>query len=287
MLSAFWSAVMLTLSKWSMYELDPVSLVALIMLFGAAAIAVWISLTRGWRCMATLRGVGWKWTLGLTALFFFVMYASFLGLKLMDPTIMAFLSRTETLIAIALGVWLFGERFTRLEAVGGAFVILGILALRYTGGISIERGFWIVLAASVGFGVAEVIAKKTVTIVDPLAFSLVRNFLLGAGFMAAGAARPGGLILPEERLGWLAIVGVAISGPFLGRVHYLKALQKIHISKTALVSQSQPIWVGVLASTILRTIPSQREWLGGAVVLAGCILLITGRGRRTGRTRQG
>jgi drug/metabolite transporter (DMT)-like permease len=271
--------MMLTLSKWSMYELDPVSLVAFIMLFGAAAVAAWISITRGWACMRTLSGIGLRWTLGLTALFFFVMYGSFVGLQLLDPTVMAFLSRTETLVAIALGVWLFGERFTRLEITGGAFVILGILVLRYSGGIAIERGFWIVLAASVGFGVAEVIAKKTVTIVDPLAFSLVRNALLGAGFMAAGALRPEGLSIPGGTVGWLALAGIAISGPFLGRVHYLKALQRIHISKTALISQSQPIWVALLAFTVLRTVPAEREWLGGAVLLAGCVLLVVGRGR--------
>jgi drug/metabolite transporter (DMT)-like permease len=284
-LSAFWSAVMLTLSKWSMYELDPVSLVALIMLFGAAAVGVWISITRGWACMATLRGVGWKWTLGLTAFFFFVMYGTFVGLQLLDPTIVAFLSRVETLVAIALGVWLFGERFTRVEIVGATFVILGILALRYSGGIAIERGFWIVLAASVGFGVAEVIAKKTVTIVDPLAFSFVRNLLLGAGFMAAAAVRSRGMMFPGETLGWLVIAAIAISGPFLGRVHYLKALQRIHISKTALISQSQPIWVALLAFIVLRTVPAEREWLGGAIVLLGCVLLVMGRGRTEGRSR--
>ncbi len=269
---------MITLSKWSLFELDPASLGALVMSVGAASVALWLTIARRWKCAVTLRGAGWKWTLGLSALFFVVMLASFEAIRLLDPTVVAFVSRTETLVAIVLGVWLFGERFTKPEMVGAAFVVLGIVVLRY-GGVSVERGFWIILAASIGFGIAEAIAKKTVTIVDPLAFSLVRNMILGVAFAAFGLIWSGGIATPTSTLGWLAIVAIGISGPFLGRVHFLKALQKITISKTSLVTQSQPIWVALLAFAVLRTVPSERQWLGGAIVLAGCVLLIIGRSR--------
>lgn len=278
-LSAFWSAVMITLSKWSMAELDPISLAALIMIFAAAAIAVWLSFTGGWKCLATLKGDGWKWTVGLSALFFFVIYGTFVAINLMDPTIVAFVSRTETLVTILLGVWIFGERFNRLEGIGAIFVVLGVVGLRYVGGVAVERGFWIILASSVGFGIAEAIAKKTVTIVDPIAFSLARTVILGAAFTVVALVNDDGLILPSQSLGWLAIIAIAISGPFLGRVHFLKALQKIHISKISIVTQSQPIFVALLALVILQTIPTQREWLGGAAILVGCAMLVLGRER--------
>jgi drug/metabolite transporter (DMT)-like permease len=248
---------MITLSKWSMAELDPISLAALIMTFGAAAIAVWLSFTGDWKCLATLKGDGWKWTVG-------------------------------TLIAILLGVWIFGERFNRLEGIGAIFVVLGVVGLRCVGGIEVERGFWIILAASVGFGIAEAIAKKTVTIVDPIAFSLARTVILGAAFTVVALVKDDGLILPSQSLGWLAIMAIAISGPFLGRVHFLKALQKKHISKISIVTQSQPIFVALLAFIILQTIPTQREWLGGAAILVGCAMLVLGRERprRRGNGRE-
>jgi len=63
----------------------------------------------------------------------------------------------------------------------------------------------------------------------------------------------------------------------LGRVHYLKALKLIHISKTALVNQAQPVWVAVLALIFLQTMPSEKEWVGGIAVIAGSTLLILGR----------
>jgi drug/metabolite transporter (DMT)-like permease len=278
-LSAFWSAVMIVVSKWVMTDIDPISLAALIMFIGAVAVAAWMAARRGWACLSTLRGQGWKWSLGLSALFFFVIISSLYAIRMMDPTVVAFVSRVETLVAILLGVWFFGERFTRREAIGAAFVVIGVVALRYAGGIAIERGFWIILFASIGFGIAEALAKKTVSIVDPFAFALVRNIVLGIACFAVAMARPSGLSLPQDGLGWLAVAGIGVSGPFLGRVHFLKALQMIHISKTALVNQALPIWVALLSFFLLNTVPSQREWLGGAAVILGCVLLILGRGR--------
>lgn len=285
-LSAFWSAVMIVVSKWVMMDIDPVSLAALIMTIGAAAIAVWMTARRGWACLATLHGAGWKWTCGLSAFFFFVILGTFVALQMMDPTVVAFVSRTETLVAILLGAWFFGERFKRVEAMGAAFVLVGVIAIRYSGGIAIERGFWIILTASIGFGIAEALAKKTVTIVDPFAFSLVRNAILGAAFLALAFSRTTGFHPPSDAMGWIAVAGIGVSGPFLGRVHFLKALQMIHISKTALVNQALPIWVALLSYFILRTVPSQREWLGGIAVLLGCLLLVLGRSRPAGMARR-
>ena len=63
---------MIVVSKWVMTDIDPISLAALIMSIGAVAVAAWMAARRGWACLSTLRGQGWKWSLGLSALFFFV-----------------------------------------------------------------------------------------------------------------------------------------------------------------------------------------------------------------------
>ena len=40
------------------------------------------------------------------------------ALATMDPAVASFFDRSETLFAVLLGLWLFGERFTRLEVAG-------------------------------------------------------------------------------------------------------------------------------------------------------------------------
>jgi drug/metabolite transporter (DMT)-like permease len=276
-MAAFWSAVQIAVSKWILTEIDPLSLLALDMSIAAIALVIWLWASQPRRRLATLRGPGWKWTAALSVLFFFTLLGSFMAIELLDPTVVSFVSRVETLVAVILGVTFFRERFTRIEVIGGALVVVGIAAIRYSGGISIERGFWFILVASIGFGIAEVLAKKAVTIVDTLAFTGLRNALLAIAFLAVAGARPGGIATPDRPLMWLGIAVVAFSGPVLARVHFLKALQMIHVSKTVLINQSQPIWVALLAFALLRQIPTQREWLGGALVLAGCVILIAGR----------
>ena len=276
-LAAFWTAVQIAVAKWVLAETDPISLLSLSMTIAAVVLMIWLVFPQRRRRLNTLRGAGWKWTAGLSVLFFFTLLGAFTAIRLLDPTVVSFVSRVETLIAVFLGVVFFRERFTRLEVAGSALVVVGVVAIRYSGGISVERGFWLILAASAGFGVAEVLAKKAVSVVDPLAFAAGRNLFLGIAFLALAGLRSGGPDLPDDPLMWLAITATAISGPVLGRIHFLKALQMIHISKTVLVNQSQPIWVALVAFTIMRQVPSQREWLGGAIVLAGCMMLIAGR----------
>jgi drug/metabolite transporter (DMT)-like permease len=277
--------VQIAVSKWVLKEIDPVSLLALCMSIAAVVLMIWLGVSSNRRRLETLRGPGWKWTAGLSVLFFFLLLGAFIAIQLMDPTVVSFVSRVETLVAVILGVVFFRERFTKLEWAGGLLVILGVVAIRYSGGIAVERGFWLILFASAGFGVAEVLAKKAVTIVDPLAFTCGRNILLGIAFLSVAGLRPSGLAIPSDPVIWLGIVAAALSGPVLARVHFLKALQMIQISTTVLVNQSQPIWVALVAFTLLRQIPSEREWLGGAIVLAGCIMLIRGRKGNLEKTR--
>jgi len=279
LLAAFWSAVYIAMAKWVLAEIDPISLLALNLPIAAVVLMFWLGTPSSRRRLAGLKGPGWKWTAGLSVLFFFTLLGTFTAIDLMDPTVVSFISRFETLVAVFLGVVFFRERFTKFEGAGSALVVIGVIAIRYSGGISVERGFWLILLASAGFGVAEVLAKKAVSIVDPLAFAGGRNLLLATAFLAVAVLRPSGLDVPRDPLVWLGITATAISGPVLGRIHFLKALQMIHISKTVLVNQSQPIWVALVAFGIMRQIPSQREWLGGLLVLAGCAILIAGRQR--------
>jgi drug/metabolite transporter (DMT)-like permease len=54
----------------------------------------------------------------------------------------------------------------------------------------------------------------------------------------------------------------------------MKSLSFMPVSKTALILQFQPIWVAVMAGILIDTIPSPKEWLGGGLIIGGCILLV-------------
>jgi drug/metabolite transporter (DMT)-like permease len=60
----------------------------------------------------------------------------------------------------------------------------------------------------------------------------------------------------------------------MGRILYMKSLMYLPVSKVAVINQFQPVWVALLASIFLHTLPSLREWIGGILIITGCMLLV-------------
>lgn len=66
-------------------------------------------------------------------------------------------------------------------------------------------------------------------------------------------------------------------GPILTRPIYLAALKHIEVSKVALINQSQPVFVAIMALVALNQTPAPREIIGGLFVIGGCLVIILGR----------
>jgi drug/metabolite transporter (DMT)-like permease len=60
----------------------------------------------------------------------------------------------------------------------------------------------------------------------------------------------------------------------------MAALQKLELSKVAIISQTQPIYVVIISALILLQMPSFREIIGGLFLTAGCLIMILGRSRK-------
>ncbi len=65
------------------------------------------------------------------------------------------------------------------------------------------------------------------------------------------------------RRGFPLIMIAALVGPFLARTLYMYALRHLAVSRAALISQSQPLFVAIYSSILLHALPSRREWMGG------------------------
>ncbi len=198
------------------------------------------------------------------------------AVKIIDPTVASFLNRFEVLVAVLLGIWLFKERFKPIEAIGALGVFAGLLIIRYRADIELSHGIALVLGASFLFGISEVIAKRIVRDVEPGLFALLRNthiliFLIILTFMRGNYhySQLGGYFYLAPLAGLL--------GPGLGRPLYLHALKYLELSKVATVNQIQPIPVAILAFFSLGMIPTLKEWIGGLVIISGCIIMIRGR----------
>ena len=102
-------------------------------------------------------------------------------------------------------------------------------------------------------------------------------FLLAAGWralMGESGFTDGFLDLEGIRRGVVLIALAALVGPVLARTLYMYALRHIDVSRAALVNQTQPLFVALFSAIALSTLPTRREWVGGILIVAGCLMLV-------------
>lgn len=277
-LCAICSAAMITLIKWVGEGVPTLTLLFLSQ--GVAGIVLSVILFTGGRERRLLRvkWSAWAQLAGVACLYFFAYWTIFAAIKLLDPTVASFLGRTEVLVTILFAVTFLGERFNLMEGTGALLVFAGVVTIRYVGGVEISRGFILCLVAAFLWGLTEGLAKVVVRSVTPLVFTWGRAVMLLPAFYLTAAFSQEGIMLPKGAALWTGIVALSVIGPVMGRYLYMKSLTLIPVSKTALINQLQPVWVAVLAGILLKTLPSPREWIGGGLIIMGCVLLVRKRG---------
>ncbi len=283
-LSAMMASVLIVSGKWTLHTISPLALSALVFTIGAIVLGLAMLPRKRWRRISAIDARGWRWTIAFSVLAFVAIWTYWIGLKMMDPTLASFLNRFETLVTISLGIVILGERFTKGEGLGTFLMLGGIVLMKFTFRAEYSAGFWVVLFAALCFGTAEFIAKIAVRYVDPLTLSFLRNVITSVLFWIAVAFT--GTSFEGAGSVWWAILIVAFAGPILTRPIYLYALKHIEVSKAALINQSQPVFVAILALVALSQTPAPREIMGGLFVIGGCLLIIVSRRKVGSRNSQ-
>jgi len=208
---------------------------------------------------------------GVSTVFFFS------AIQLIDPAVASFFDRSETVFAILLGLWLFGERFTRLELTGMVVLFAGVVFLTYAGGQVVALGAVLVFAANLLYALGLALVKSRLGEMDTGALTGLRA-LFGLPILIAYAGVTGGWTVPAG----YQIAGIFIGaflGPFIGHMLYYRSLHYINLSRASLLHSSQPLFVAFFGLLVFGALPDVRQWFGGALVLAGVYLLLSGRSR--------
>jgi O-acetylserine/cysteine efflux transporter len=273
--SAMMASILIVSGKFTLYAISPLALSALVFPMGAIVLGLAMLPRKRWKRIQAMDARAWWWTVAFSVLAFVAIWTYWIGLSMMDPTLASFVNRSETLVTISLGIVILGERFTRREGLGTFLVLTGVVVMKLTFRAEYSAGFWVVLFSAVCFGTAEFIAKIAVRYVDPLTLSFLRNvissvlFLIAVAFVGTSFEGAGSV--------WWAILIIAFAGPILTRPIYLFALKYLEVSKVALINQSQPVFVAILALVVLSQTPAPREIIGGLFVIGGCLLIIVSR----------
>lgn len=262
-------------SKWALNSLDQATFST--WWYGATIVVAilyqWVRRRPGLRASFPVHGYWPVVALGLISGFSTVFFFS--AIKLIDPAVASFFDRSETVFAVLIGLWLFGERFMRIELVGMATLLAGVVALTYAGGRVVAQGAMLVFAANLLYALGLALVKSRLQAMDTGALTGLRA-LFGLPVLIGYALIAGGWHVPTPT----QIVGIfvgAFLGPFLGHMLYYRSLRYIDLSKASLLHASQPLFVSFFGLLVFGTLPDPRQWFGGALVLLGVYLLLAGR----------
>lgn len=266
--------------------LDPLSFS--ISQFGIASLFsfAWLAAERRLGELTRLTPGQWTFLVVISVLFLSAIYSMWIALAVIPATSASLLNRLEVPVTVLLGMALFGDRFTKREATGAGITLLGVVVLRYDAPPSFNAGFWMMMLSSTLFGVSEILVKTRVHAIPPKVFAFVRNFFVFALCLLAAVWR----VAMQDPPGWRSILdwdgvmrglpliaAAALVGPVVARTAYMYTLRHLDISRAALIQQAQPVFVAVFSALLLRALPSRREWVGGILIILGCLFLVQWR----------
>ncbi len=281
--SSLGSGLATVVGKWNMEFISPLLMNSVMFTVATVMVTSVLLPLRGTSGLFSLSRQGWKWLGLFTASSWLAVWTFWAGVQRMDPSLAAFLNRSEVPIAIGLGIIFLKERLTRLEILGMILSLTGIVVMRLTLRIEYTSGFWLVLLGSVFFGVTEFISKVAVRHVDPVALTYIRNGFMAVffwiAFISSGQSYEGLEVV------WPGVLAIGFLGPIMARMSYLLALKRISLSRVAVISQVQPVFVVLIALFVLGQLPTFREITGGIFLTGGCVLMIISRPASAGPRR--
>jgi drug/metabolite transporter (DMT)-like permease len=175
-------------------------------------------------------------------------------------------------VVVSLGAWmLFGERLQGLELLALPVVIVGLVSLVW-GEMEVRSvlSLGLGLASALFYSVYILASSRLLKGVDPFAATLY--ILLSAG------ATLGAWHLRASSFGlhwqvWAVLLGAALVSSLLAMGLFLAALQKLTNGEVSLLSTAEPVTGVILAALVLGERPLPLQWLGGALVVLGMLLV--------------
>ncbi len=217
----------------------------------------------------------WKPVVAIGVLNFISLFLWLYSLKLIGPSLTAFLARFGTIFTILMGVLFLKERFNKIELIGAIIMIGGAFVLSYNGGNFLILGVLLVLLLSLTFSLWQFLTKVYIKQINPIVMNHVRlmfTFIVIAVYV--GGSRS--LEIPSLNIFGIIALG-SIAGGVIGFILNYKAMELTDLSKISTIQSLEPFIVALYSFIILRTIPTGYQFLGGIIIVAGTLLLVMGR----------
>jgi drug/metabolite transporter (DMT)-like permease len=208
----------------------------------------------------------------LSIIFTIALYLFLISLKLIEPATVSFLSRFEVIVTVVLAYMILKERLRFIEIIGGMVAVVGVIILKYKTNLVISHAATLMVISAFFFAAAEIIIKKNIKRLGTMRFLFYRNFFMIFMMLVILLKQNKDIYLPGNWTLFMILLA-AILLPVLGRATYMESLKRINISRAALISTTTPLFTALFAFLILSSFPMPIEWLGGALIVAGVMVI--------------
>ena len=199
----------------------------------------------------------------------------FMAVKYVDPGTASLLSRAAILFGVGLGlVWL-RERLSRLEVIGAAIALAGVIAISLQPGDYLRWGALLVIVATLLYAVHSAMVKRYGGDIPFGEFMFFRVASV-AGVLVLLALAQGGLVWPTPLAwGWLGIA--ATVNVVISRGLYYLALRRLDMSLLTIILTLTPVVTWLWSIALFGGRPTRQEIAGGIATLVGVLIVTSSR----------
>lgn len=225
-------------------------------------------------------------SLGLSGIFCYNAFF-FTGLKYTGAANGSLIVAINPVLTSVLSAWWLKEQLRPLQVAGLLISLTGVGVIVTRGEMEVIRslafnhGDLLMLGAPLSWALYSILGKRALGTFSPLVATAYAA-LFGALFLIPAAAIEYGLSphpLAFSRLGWLAILQLALLGTVVGFVWWYQAVQRLGASRAAIFVNLVPLFGTLLAALLLGESLGWPQFWGGALVICGvwCGTFLAGR----------
>ena len=233
------------------------------------------------------RRIHWKvardhlWLFGTIGLLIAVSTAiQYEAVAFIDAGTASLLSQTTALFSLGFGLFWLHDRLTPLQIAGAGLALVGLFMTAFQPGDYLRLGALLVVSSSFMYALHAALSKRYAGAIGLTDFFFFRLFFT-TGVLIPIAASRGILAWPTPKA-WGLLLLVGTVDVALSRTLYYLALRRLTMSMHTIALTLSPIAAILWALLIFSTLPTVRQLLGGAAILAGVLIVTIGRSKTTG-----
>jgi O-acetylserine/cysteine efflux transporter len=189
-----------------------------------------------------------------------------------DAGTASMLGKTTVLFGVGFGIFWLGDRLSRLQIVGSAIAILGLVVISFQPGDYLRLGALLIIGSTFLYALHAALSKRYGQDMDLVNFFFYR-LLFTSIVLIAIVAGSGSLALPPSPRAWLLLGLAGTVDVVISRSLYYIALRRLNMSIFSIMLTAGPVAAVLWSLLLFGTFPTAQQLMGGAGVLIGVALV--------------